>query len=563
MLDWRIITFIQVKHFFKKRRTIKGLAIILASFLYCFLIDFYDKSLNPFDYLRLRTEKYNFYSGTVGGMYERIGALLQEQDSIKKNGFNNIFGDIKIINSPTNGGYQNPLSVLTDPTSYAFGLVEDDIYSKDDVVRMQLNYIAPIYLERMHILYRKADLKNDAAISKNTDDAVLKLFSGKKISTGPVGSGTKILASYIINELNNQIENLNKKIKPSESLKLIGEKIVNTRLDQAYDDLKKDSIDILFIIAGAPLKKVDSLLMETTNLGTPKFGLMSIDPSLISELNKDYDLGLRITDFKRVNNKKSIYIHNRDSDKIVTMGTYCYLITNPKTPPSDIREILEKLKSISIDEKKDLPLDEYRFLDAYENSDDKTKQSIIRNFVLFAISVFLLSISIVTILIWGLSRHKHDNYIRELVRITLKIPRNELPEKEFHKLENYNKQGEEEQESEIKEFIVPEIKKNQLLIINLKIVPGIHELLELRNKLAQDFSEGSLTDEHYTFLMNRADEIMSKFRKSLGLRLNEIIERKGKNSSSMLELIRKYCTADYLSWDDFELLKKKIKSENE
>jgi len=549
-MNWKDITIKQVRKFF--HGTVGKLrmgAILLSGFLYFFLIDFYDKNLNISDYICLTTDEYKIYSGRNGGMYFDVGSGVSELDK-KKGWFKSHFFDINVKNVETNGGYENPLSVLTNDNS--FGFVEDDIYSGRDFIRQQLNYVSPLYLERLHIIFKRNDTIKEISISANTDENVLRFLSNNIISTGPIGGGTKIIASYIVNELNNQIKEINKNKNEAGKIKLIGDKIVNFQISEGYYEIKKDTngICVMFLVAGTPLKGVDTLL------NSPKFGLASIEPSLTSEINRKYQLDLRITDFKRVSDRSQIY-PNIEKDKIATFGTYCYLITSKETPPKDIKKFLEKLKLLETEKGNELPLEEFKFLDIYDNSQSNSYWIIVRNFVIFIVSVFISAIGIVTFSVWGISKLQHDSHIDDLERISNDIPNNRLPEGELNKYYGYLKLNDEEK-NEISEYLQPEIKENQVSIISTKIIPSIHKLIEKRDKLTDDLSEGILTNEHYSFLMNKVDDLINKFRKSLFYRLHEIIER-GNINKPAISILQKYCTAEYLNMDDYDNLKTKYK----
>jgi hypothetical protein len=402
----------------------------------------------------------------------------------------------------------------------------------------------------MHIIFQKNDAIKEISISTNTDEKTLRYLSSISISTGPIGGGTKIIASYIINELNNQIKEINKNKPDTEKLPFIGEKVVNFQISEGYDALAAGRIGSMMLVAGTPLKKVENLL------NTHKFGLASIEPSLTSDLNRKYQLDLRITDFKRVSDRTQIY-SNIEMDKIATFGTYCYLITSHDTPPKDIKKILNKFKDLEVERKNELPLEEFKFLDIYENSQTNSFWIILRNFLIFFASVLISAIGIVTLSVWGISKLRHDNYVDELEKISNDIPNNRLPQIEINKYNEFLKLSDEEK-GKIKDYLQPEINENQISIISIKIIPSIHKLIEKRDELTDDLSEGILTNEHYSFLMNKVDDLINKFRKSLFYRLHEIFER-GVLEKPDLSILQKYCTAEYLNMEDYNSLKSKCK----
>ena len=550
------IRFDQILIFFTGKIGFMRLAsIFIPLVLYFASVDFYDEDLNVAKYIRVFPHNYAFYSGTQGGMYSEIGVQLDSADKHRpfyKKPFN-----ISVQNEATNGGYQNPLKVLTNPNS--FGLVEDEIYPQNDFVRQQLNYIAPIYLERMHFIYnREAFRDKPLFISSHTDPALLELLATNRISTGPIGGGSKILGSYMMNLLNHQIKKINE-TRPKlgeKALPLIGNHLSSIPINSAYQQLAHGNLDGMMLIAGCSLSEVQSLLTEKTESGSYRFALACIDPSFISELNEKYHLSLRLTDFID-KSKTSFYPRENDSlmSNLSTLGTYCYLITNKETPPCDIKLMIEKLKNIQDDTTKKSALSEMRFLDSIkttsQNSDRSAKNLIL--FVLYiAIGMFIMS----GLGIWLTSKVKHDGYVERIFNVTLHIPDNKLQLSEIEKYKNYSDQD------EIYEFLEPSINPNQIRIISTKVVPAIHEITDLRNDISEDFSQRKLTDEHYTFLMNRCDVILAKFKKVLGLRLNEVIESKHERKYLSIDLLKKYRTAEYISMDDYERLVEKLKTKS-
>jgi hypothetical protein len=67
---------------------------------------------------------------------------------------------------------------------------------------------------------------------------------------------------------------------------------------------------------------------------------MSISPSFAVTINREFDLGLRISDFKD---------KYRQGDSVSTIGTYALLITSKQTPNADVLRLVKR-----IDDKKDI-----------------------------------------------------------------------------------------------------------------------------------------------------------------------------------------------------------------
>jgi hypothetical protein len=181
-------------------------SILIATSIYTFIVDFYDPESNVILSITRRFQKKNktFFSGSPGGFYTSIGKALH--DELDKNSYS-----ISITNEATAGGYENAIKVLATPSS--FGLVQENTLRKNDFIRKHINYVTPLYMERMHILYRYDKLKNKLKIKKQPNIIIssklnrdtVHFFSNARISTGPVGSSGRIIASYILNHINNNL----------------------------------------------------------------------------------------------------------------------------------------------------------------------------------------------------------------------------------------------------------------------------------------------------------------------------------------------------------------------
>jgi len=132
-----------------------------------YIFQFLGKELNVFQFYRFSSKDYIFFSGNTVGSYYNIAEALKQRNGKSK---------IKLIaNVSTDGGYSNPIKVLTNKNS--FGFVEEDVFPKSDVIRNLINYVTPIYVERMHFLYNKEKINiENPTLTINTEKALLKLI---------------------------------------------------------------------------------------------------------------------------------------------------------------------------------------------------------------------------------------------------------------------------------------------------------------------------------------------------------------------------------------------------
>ena len=302
-----------------------GLVLILA-LLFCYLLGVLYPQFNLFANLAYRlgiqhSKKYNFYTGASTGAYYAVGKAV--------NGKFGSNGD-SVINQKTSGGSENAMKLTIEKNS--FGLIQEELINHDDQLRKNVRIVAPLFLERMHIVYREGLFKHsqrEIQLSATTDPCILECFTDSVINMnmGPVGSGTRIIASYIMaiveQQINAQMINKTPKFKQlNEPFSASFQKM------NAYKENPDSTVDILFYLVADPIDSIEKVLDST------KYKLMSIDPSFVVLLNKEFGLGLRVADFKGKYNS---------TNNISTFGTLTYLIASKAISDGIARSLLEKI----------------------------------------------------------------------------------------------------------------------------------------------------------------------------------------------------------------------------
>src|SRR5260221_3015383 len=307
-----------------------GLALVMA-FLLCYLAGRVYPDFQLFNNLSSKIgmahdEQYNFYSGEDGGTYYRIGEAIEGpfQDD----------GDV-IHNCRTGGGYDNAMKVTIEGNS--FGLIQQEMMRDNDQLRNEVRVVAPIFLERMHMLYRKELMKDFVnsdgvlQLSPGMSASFLRRFTNtiRHISVGPVGSASQILSSYVLQLIDGQIAG---RLHGVPKYRLTGDSF-----EMAFARLKKggmrrsDSvIDIMFYVGADPINAINDILDKG------EYALMSISPSFITVLNKEFDLNLRVADFKNKYDEQQM-------ENISTIGTLAYLIASKSTPDDDVLRMLKRI----------------------------------------------------------------------------------------------------------------------------------------------------------------------------------------------------------------------------
>lgn len=304
-----------------------GLVIVLVSILWYYIGLLYPK-FRLFDGLLSETGlqenvNYNFYSGQQGLAYDAIGQCIHGRFGSN--------GD-SIINIQTSGGSENGMKLTAEKKS--FGLIQEEIINHEDQLRKNVRIVAPLFLERMHIFYRKDMFGGDhkgMALSANLDNYILKCLSDSsiKVNMGVVGSGTRIIASYIMALIEKQInhrlkKNASKFTQISEPFSESFTKMIS------YNEKTDSQVDILFYMGADPNQKINELL----NLN--KYRLMSIDPSFVMLLNKEFGLALRVADFKGKYNS---------TNDITSLATFTYLIASKAIHEDVVYKLLKKINN--------------------------------------------------------------------------------------------------------------------------------------------------------------------------------------------------------------------------
>jgi TRAP-type uncharacterized transport system substrate-binding protein len=262
---------------------------------------------------------YTFYSGKPGGTYYAIGNIIQGK--FKDDGDS-------ISNDSTSGGYENLMKVTVEGN--AFGIMQEELIKKDDELRKNVQVIAPLFLERMHIFYRKKLFRNinsgyPILLSNNIDTSILHCIahSVTNINVGPVGSGTRIISSYVLAIIDQQIKD---NLKTSSKYKLTDESLGNASV-KMLTGKNADAPDMMFYIGSDPSDLINKIL------DSAKYGLLSISPSFVAVMNKEFNLNLRITDFQKKYYKAPIS----------TFGTMAYLIASKSVPIDDVLRMLKRI----------------------------------------------------------------------------------------------------------------------------------------------------------------------------------------------------------------------------
>lgn len=433
-----------------------------------------------------------FFSGPVEGFYSKIGTAISEEINNSESSMN-----LEVVR--TSGGYENAIKVLSTP--HSFGLTQEDTIKKNDFIYEDIQFITPLYLSRMHVLYRddkiKADWKEpNIKISSKLNKDSIKFFSNARISTGPVGSSTRIFSSYILNHIHNKNDLISDVNNDSKTLSL--------SFEDSFTKLYEGKIDMVFFFAGAPLEKVKEALSKEN------IRLMSIEPSVVAGLNKEFDLNFKISDFK-----DKYTADFSDHKSISTLGSYAFLIASKDISHSDTMKLItaledrkEAMKSISSDDDT-FQLNEFNFYNSVELANTNKYLSLVQKILIFVVPVFIMTVAIVRFLVWLVSWFKHNKYFKRMYDA---VDSNEL-DRDINSLDK-----------------------------------SLFEFLEISKNLSKDYQTGGISEGHYTFISNNLDNKINKLGGELYRKLKISIEDGEKIS---LDDIKSYFSFGFINNDQY------------
>ncbi len=495
--------FLGLPAFMKARNILLLLAVIAAIILYNVVINFYSPANNLISKLFPDHINYTFFSGSPKGFYIVVGESLVEES--KKN------NDFVLSNEPSNGGVENFSRVISHANSFA--LVPEYLLQEKDRMSEYINAVSPLYIERLHVLYNTEMIPGEHLLTGYLPGSTKALFK-KGVSIGPVGSGTNVLTSMIINELRQN--------DTSWTFNTFDEST-----EEAFASLKDKKTGIMFTVAGAPIPEVTELLQDST------FAIMPIDPSFILQLNKSYNHNFRITNFNTKYNDTQIH-------KATTIGSYAYLVSSKDVPGHVIAKVLQMLEQAKprIKEKLDLKadeeaqLEEFNFWKNYTMVQEHEEVAFAKDLILFLITTVTSTIFFMWLFIWIVSNLKMARYFRRGTQLYAGfVPKHSNTEM----VANEN--------SDIDIALVDDQKG-----LVRKLIHALNGYYMMKEAIVKDYETGGITESHFRGLISSTDGTVEELQGMLARRIFWLIH----NSNAMeLEIIRKYYVVGFIKRERF------------
>jgi TRAP-type uncharacterized transport system substrate-binding protein len=522
-------------------------SVTFAVFVYTYIVDAYDPDSNII--ASVTTSKKNiFFSGDPGGFYISIGNEIGNE--LRKKSHSVDFNNIQ-----TAGANENAINVYVTPNS--FGLIQEETIKNSDFIKKGLNYITPLYVERMHVLYRIDKIKErlsenplfnkitnynalNIRISSQLNEETIDFFTHGKVSTGPVGSNSRIVANYILNYINNQLINKSQTLDNNTIEANTESYSITEGLAKLQD--KDGEIDAVFLIAGSPIKSVRNALKNE------HIYLMSIESSVVANLNKDYGLNFRISDFKR----KYTDISGEKNKNISTLGSYAFLIASKDVSDTNIMELISALhdikgnikNEISFPEngKEQFQLDEFNFYESFELKNTNAFFITLKNILLFIVTFITTMAMVLASLVWIISEFKQTAYFKKIYQLVDDY----MPKSQ--KIDDHNSY-----------FPLPRIKSNLIEEI-ANLIRGLNGLMGISIDLHNDYQEGGITDKHYIFLTDNLKVAKEKLQSNLYRRLKIFLQRG--NFITKNEL-KNYFISEFINNEQYDFLIKILKKNDQ
>lgn len=501
------------------RFLIVSIAFIPSIAIYRYFIDYYNEE-NDFILameakLFSAKKTYTIYAknadSTESTIYYKFGSGVAEASG----------DDLVIEHEGINGALENAFSVANNEDS--FGIIQEDTLMHAEFLRDNLKQISPLYMERLHILYRCEEKKHESCpdilskesaesatnkTTKSGQDYIEEAIKDKqRFSAGPSGSGARLLLPYLATYFGIAQENL--------------KNIAYLSSDDMVTKLKEGNLDAAMFMAGTS----DDLL-ETVN-AEKGIHLLGISPVDISEMRKKYDWPFRATDFEDEYEKYPY---------LPTIGVYAVLICSNDVTDSEIGvflTLLDKIRPKALDEVIDHPKLSLDGDKEYYTSRGQTQNwGIWKSLIIFLISVTLTTVTASSVLQWIISSSKQALYFRRMMKVYRSTTR------QNQRSSNSN----------------PELPLHLLKAVNY--TTGIHDLFKITDQIRDDYETGGMTMSHYNYLLDNGRNMHAMFQDSLVQKLTAHIQvtQEQAAKASLRQQIDTWFSDGYLSIMAYQFL---------
>jgi len=311
----------------------------------------------------------------------------------------------------------------------AFGIVQEEILFEQDLLDGEVQIVAPLYNEHVHILYNKTAFnsalielaKRDPEYDKpsesipeigiSTSNGVQEFFSKSNVRLRSSPQKTLPLGHYLLDFSS---------VSPKTLYDMGIEKTLISLTESG-----PNSLQVAIVVAGAPLKGIYDVLADPNN----DIGLMAIDPGLISEINPTLNMALRPSVLSGQ--------YGEGTGSVATLASRAMLIASADVPSwiiRDIGAILEKMRIKAENYKQDVNLElahhegvsnlrylfpesDYSFGVRIRKEYASEKKQMIQILLIAILATMLLTCLFYFLLVWAISTYKHAHHSREITKI--------------------------------------------------------------------------------------------------------------------------------------------------
>jgi TRAP-type uncharacterized transport system substrate-binding protein len=505
----------------RERAIIMVGALIITVFLYVWAVESINPSGNLFrlSWMSFSKPEHTIASGREGGWYHELSTTV-EQGLDERGAF-----DVEV--DAVGGSSAILKTVIEKPL--AVGIVQEDVLERNASNGSSIRVVAPLYNERLHIVYRWSKIQAIAAadpeaceefaslseqpcglaitLSENPSCATAKLFSESEVRLGSKGRPVGHL-------------NTSQRVLALAGLQPFEENF-ELSISQAIDHLNQKVLDVALITSGAPISSLEATLDEGPD---SDLCLAGVDARFTRLLNEIHGTDYRFSGFAR--------IYPERFNQVSTFQVNAILIANKKVSRSFVGSVVEVLS-----EKKEKTLDDdYYPLEDFDEIDNLASTYPSKRFELLQAGVFfgLFCLVVWSVLIflatWIVSSFKEAIYVRRLQRVYEELPSHVKLEQEDDGIP------------------LPVIDTDSKEVVT-RIAGGISSLLNLAMDIRIDYETGGITSSHHQHLLQSVYDVKSIFMRHLAQRLHSMIDD-GDEGVTTTELTTFY-TAGYLRREDF------------
>ena len=240
-----------------------------------------------------KKDYYTVASGVSTGTYTQFAKSLEILEGVK----------LKILK--THGSQENVEAVRDGKADIAFTQIDnfENLCMTDEDIRKEVKIVLPLYSEELHLL-TTAEIKS------------LKDLKGKSISIGPRKSGIEGTAWGFFTIMGLDVSSF--QIKQGSS-------------EDALTDLENQKIDAMFIVAGAPVRLLSSLIPEKAkNIKIYSFN----NRERLKMLDSAYQ-------YQKATISPNVYPWNKQLVKTVSVDSI--IVASEDTDPEFIKKLLKDI----------------------------------------------------------------------------------------------------------------------------------------------------------------------------------------------------------------------------